>query len=97
MPKLIIDKDNKKGFANKQDIIGTNFSKTETTEYTNTNNKLLSTEKDNKDNNNYSKKEENSLNENIKEILYDQDIMDKEEEEKIYQKLKKEIFLLITN
>ena len=92
MPKLIIDKDNKKGFANKQDIIGTNFSKTETTEYTNTNNKLLSTEKDNKDNNNnYSKKEENSLNENIKEILYDQDIMDKEEEEKgkfLYEKLK---------
>ena len=88
LPKLIIDKDNKKGFANKQEIIGTNYTKTETTEYTN--NKLMSTEKDNKDNNFY-KKEENPLDENIKEIFYDQDIMDKEEEEKgkfLYEKLK---------
>ena len=88
LPKLIINKDNKKGFANKQEIIGTNYTKTETTEYTN--NKLMSTEKDNKDNNFY-KKEENPLDENIKEIFYDQDIMDKEEEEKgkfLYEKLK---------
>ena len=88
LPKLIINKDNKKGFANKQEIIGTNYAKTETTEYTN--NKLMSTEKDNKDNNFY-KKEENPLDENIKEIFYDQDIMDKEEEEKgkfLYEKLK---------
>ena len=88
LPKLIINKDNKKGFANKQEIIGTNYTKTETTEYTN--NKPMSTEKDNKDNNFY-KKEENPLDENIKEIFYEQDIMDKEEEEKgkfLYEKLK---------
>jgi len=87
LPKLNVNKNNKKGFANKQEKIGTNFINTETTGYTNTNNKLLSTEKENP---NYSKEGE-PLNENIKEILYDQDIMDKYEEEKgkfLYEKLK---------
>ena len=87
LPKLNVNKDNKRGFANKQEKKGTNFINTETTGYTNTNNKLLSTEKENA---NYSKEGE-PLNENIKEILYDQDIMDKYEEEKgkfLYEKLK---------
>ena len=87
LPKLNVNKDNKRGFANKQEKKGTNFINTETTGYTNTNNKLLSTEKENP---NYSKEGE-PLNENIKEILYDQDIMDKYEEEKgkfLYEKLK---------
>ena len=87
LPKLKVNNDNKKGFPIKQEKIGTNYTKTDTTEYTNTNNKLLSTT-NNKTN---YKGEKESLNENIKEILYDQDVMDKYEEEKgkfLYDKLK---------
>ena len=89
LPKLKITKDNTKGFSDKQEIKSTNYTKTETTQYTNTNNKLLSTQKDNY--NNYYNKEEDPLNENIKEVLYEQDNIDKYEEEKgkfLYEKLK---------
>ena len=82
MPKLKVNINNKRGFNNKTNYIGTN---TETTNYTNTKNKISYT------NDNFNNKEESpldELNENIKEILYEQDKNEEEKGKKLYEKLK---------
>ena len=82
MPKLQVNINNKRGFNNKTNYIGTN---TETTNYTNTKNKIAYT------NDNFNYKEESPLdllNENIKEILYEQDKNEEEKGKKLYEKLK---------
>ena len=82
MPKLKVNINNKRGFNNKTNYIGTN---TETTNYTNTKNKIAYT------NDNFNYKEESpldELNENIKEILYEQDKNEEEKGKKLYEKLK---------
>ena len=82
MPKLQVNINNKRGFNNKTNYIGTN---TETTNYTNTKNKIAYT------NDNFNYKEESpldELNENIKEILYEQDKNEEEKGKKLYEKLK---------
>ena len=82
MPKLQVNINNKRGFNNKTNYIGTN---TETTNYTNTKNKIAYT------NDNFDCKEESpldELNENIKEILYEQDKNEEEKGKKLYEKLK---------
>ena len=83
MPKLKTNINNKRGgFGNRQEI-GTNYNYTNTegTNYTNTKNKISYADESPLD----------ELNENIKEILYESDNMDKYEEEKgklLFEKLK---------
>ena len=82
MPKLKVNINNKRGFNNKTNYIGTN---TETTNYTNTKNKISYT------NDNFNNKEESpldELNENVKEILYEQNKYEEEKGKKLYEKLK---------
>ena len=82
MPKLQVNINNKRGFNNKTNYIGTN---TETTNYTNTKNKISYT------NDNFNNKEESpldELNENVKEILYEQNKYEEEKGKKLYEKLK---------
>ena len=83
MPKLKTNINNKRGgFGNRQEI-GTNYNytNTEATNYTNNKNKISYSDESPLD----------ELNENIKEILYESDNMDKYEEEKgklLFEKLK---------
>ena len=88
LPKIKPEQTNKKGFVTKQGNIGTNYIKTETTNYTTTN-KRNKYKHENDDY--YIKERDEALDENIKEILYEQNNMDKYEEEKgkfLYEKLK---------
>jgi len=82
LPKLKVNINNKRGFNNKANYIGIN---TETTSYTNTKNKIAYT------NDNFNNEEESpldELNENVKEILYEQDKNEEEKGKELYEKLK---------
>ena len=81
LPKLKTNINNKRSFNNKTNY---NCTNTETTNYTNIN-KISYT------NDNFNYKDEsplNELNENIKEILYEQDKYEEEKGKKLYEKLK---------
>jgi hypothetical protein len=91
LPKLKVNINNKRGRFGYRQEMGTNYNytNTEATNYTNTKNKISFTN----DNFNNGKDELplDELNENIKEIFYEQDNMDKYEEEKgklLFEKLK---------
>ena len=86
MPKLKVNINNKNP-GNKQEIIGTNFyhTNTEATNYTNIKNKISYA------NDNVIYKDDSpldELDENVKEILYDQDKYDEEKGKLLYDKLK---------